>query len=410
VSSAARIVTIVGGGAYVPTLCEVLARAPLAGRHRIRLAARRSDRLAIVAAHASARVAAIRPHDGWTVTACRDNDEAIDGADDVVLLVRVGGSAARAHDERFPREFGLVGDEGLGPGGIANAYRTVPVLVALAERVRRAAPHARVWNLVAPLGVTTRLLLDEGLPAVGVCELPTVTLERLLAAAGADLTAARFDYAGLNHLGWFWNVRAGDVDVLARAAQLGLIDAHTLDRFAAAPLKYFYEVFAPAAAERLGLARDPERAATLARVSDRLLEHYRGNGDVAPESLRPTPWFDRALVPMLAACAGGPPFAGFANLRNTGGAIAPSLPAEAVVETATSIADGALVPRPWGQPPPQVERFLGQTALAEAMAFAAARAQSPALVRRALETLPLDVPRAALDGLVARAVTPIVET
>jgi alpha-galactosidase/6-phospho-beta-glucosidase family protein len=150
-------------------------------------------------------------------------------------------------------------------------------------------------------------------------------------------------------------------------------------------------------------------AATLAKISDRLVEHFRGQGDVELPALRPTPWFDRALVPMLAACAGGPPCAGFANLRNTGRAIAPSLPAEAVVETATSIAGGALAPRPWGQPPPEVARFLQQAALAEALAFAAARTQSPSLVRRALETLPLDLPRAALDGLVACAVAPIVE-
>ena len=421
--STGRIIAIVGGGAYVPALCEALARAPIPGRLHIRLSARRGDRLAIIAAHAGARVTALRPDDRWTVEAARDRREAIDGADDVVLLVRVGGTAARAHDERFPRELGLVGDEGLGPGGIANAYRTIPVLAELAGVVRRGAPHARVWNLVAPLGATTRVLLDEGVDAVGVCELPAVTLERLLAAASArpdDVRPrvrprvrpddVRFEYAGLNHLGWFWDVRAGDVDVLARAAEAGLVDAPTLDRFGAAPLKYFYEVFAPAAASRLGLVRDPERAATLATVSDRLLERYRGNGDGEPGPLRPTPWFDRALAPMIAACAGGPPFAGFANVRNAGGAIAPSLPPGAVVETATSIAGGVLVPRPWGTPPPAVERFLQQAARAEALAFAAARAQSPALVRRAIEALPLEVPRAALDGLVARAIAPIVET
>src|SRR5437870_5388579 len=86
-------------------------------------------------------------------------------------------------------------------------------------RRRRRCPRAAVLNLVAPLGITTRLLLDAGLDAIGVCELPRVTLEGWIAATATAAGNTSFRYAGLNHLGWFWDVRAGQVDVLARATE-----------------------------------------------------------------------------------------------------------------------------------------------------------------------------------------------
>src|SRR3954452_11857132 len=157
--------TIVGGGVFAPRLCEVLAeRLAHIPQLELRLSARRSDRLAIVTRHTRARLAGRRP--GWSVEGSSDLAIAAAGADLVVLLVRVGGLEARAWDETFPRRFGLVGDEGLGPGGIANAWRTLPELRRIAQAVQRAAPGARVLNLMAPLGITTRFLLEQGLDAV----------------------------------------------------------------------------------------------------------------------------------------------------------------------------------------------------------------------------------------------------
>ena len=67
-------------------------------------------------------------------------------------MIRVGGLAARQADEDLSRRFGVPGDEGLGPGGAANALRTLPVLAELAADLRRVAPGATVLNLVSPLG------------------------------------------------------------------------------------------------------------------------------------------------------------------------------------------------------------------------------------------------------------------
>ena len=119
-------ITIVGGGVYAPRLCEALAHTLPAAVARLSLSARHPARLQVLAAHAAGRLSAIRPE--WSVVAAPSLAAALEHSSLVVLLARVGGFAARAWDEEFPRRYGLVGDEGLGPGGIANAWRTIPEL------------------------------------------------------------------------------------------------------------------------------------------------------------------------------------------------------------------------------------------------------------------------------------------
>src|SRR6266545_918676 len=105
------VITIVGGGASAPRLCEALARSIALPEAMLRLTARRLDRLRILADHSSRLLAARRP--GWSVQAAPSLGAALENASIVVLLVRVGGLEARAWDESFPCRFGLVGDEGL---------------------------------------------------------------------------------------------------------------------------------------------------------------------------------------------------------------------------------------------------------------------------------------------------------
>jgi 6-phospho-beta-glucosidase len=383
------IVTIVGGGAFVPKLCEAAARLESLPPIELRLVARRAERLAIIADHAARAVARL-PGD-VRVTPFDAPAPALLGARVVVLLIRVGGLAARAHDEAFPRPFGLAGDEGLGPGGVANAYRTAPVLAGVARTIREHAPGAAVLNLVAPLGVTTRLLLDEGTDAIGLCELPLVTLEALARAAGVAARDVQYRYAGLNHLGWFWDAHAGGVDVIARAAAAGLADARVIARFGAAPLPYYHDVVDPEAGRRLGRARAPDRALALAALSERLLERFaRDPGGAAPElDERPTPWFERAVVPALRHALTGAPWRGFANVRNRG--LLRGLPDDQVVETPITADRGGLHPRAPGAVPDPVERFLSAAAHAEDLSYRAARARSPALVAEAIRALPLPI-------------------
>jgi 6-phospho-beta-glucosidase len=335
------------------------------------------------------------------VRGCPELGDALAGAQVVVLLIRVGGLAARAYDESFPARFDQIGDEGVGLGGMANAWRTLPILDGIASQIAQAAPAAHVLNLMAPLGVTTRLLVERGLRAVGLCELPTVTLARWRAASGVDaapqhhagVDAPALHYAGLNHLGFFWcpTLPALEHPVLRAAIAERHASPELVARFDGVPLHYLVEVFEPALAAQLGRSRRAGRARELAALQDVLVQRFAERpGAIADElAHRPTPWFELAVMPALAAVLGGPRFEGPLDVPNRG-ALAEA-PLEAIVELFGAL-DGATAElSPVAPRPPAVRDLLARFAAAEDALYRAARSRDRGLLRTSLDALPLDV-------------------
>lgn len=365
-------ILLVGGGAFAPRACEALAEAQVGhqGAVEVVLLARRERRLDLIARHANARVRDVHPT--WSVRRESDADRAIAGADAVILLARVGGHAARIHDESFPREFGLVGDEGLGPGGLANAWRTVPFMRMLAARLRHGAPDALIVNMMAPLGITTRVLIDEGIQCFGLCELPLRTLSRLGPSQGA------FRYVGLNHLGWFWDVE-------------GCPGLH--------PSPHYDSVFCAR-----GKPLPAGRGAQLQSLSGRLIDSFAVTS-TAPRGLeaeRPTPWFEVALAPCLAAMFGATPWNGFVNVPNDG--LVEELPFGHLIELAARVdAKGPHPVRP-GPLPGEVVDFLKAIAASESLALAAAMERDEGRLAEAVRALPLRIAESQVAKLVARIV------
>jgi len=428
-------VAVLGGGAFAARLAEVIATSGLPALD-LRLHARDAARLAVIAAHADGRlVAAGAPHRARAYPAL---DDALGGAAVVVLLVRVGGLAARAHDEAFPRQLGLVGDEGVGVGGMANAWRTVPALEAIAARIAARCPGARVLNLMAPLGVTTRLLGEAGLRAVGLCELPMVTAARWRAQAGVPREVPPLAYAGLNHLGFFWDPAgaagraaadggpaghrtqtaadaAGEHPLLRAAVAAGDVPEELLARLSAAPLHYFVDVFEPEAASRIGRQRRPGRAAELVALQADLVQAFRQRSGqpVADLDRRPTPWFDQALVPALHAALGGPAYRAALNLDN--GAALAEAPAAAIVELWGRLDGSGARFDPVPARPAPVRAVLARLAAAEDHLYRACVRRDRGLLAEALEALPLAwdrtdaALRAALIDGVCRPLTAIHE-
>lgn len=153
------------------------------------------------------------------VTATTDLREAVTGADFVFSAVRVGGAEARTVDERVALGLGLLGQETIGPGGLAYALRTIPVALEIARTVAELAPDAWVINFTNPAGIVTeamRSLLGDRV--VGICDTPIGLVRRVGRLLDVDLVAgergAEVDYVGLNHLGWLRGVRVDGVDRL----------------------------------------------------------------------------------------------------------------------------------------------------------------------------------------------------
>ena len=109
---------------------------------------------------------------GLSVTATTDLARALDGADVVIIALSVGGFASMRHDLEIPTRYGIrqpVGDS-VGPGGIARALRSVPVVTEVARAMERHCPEALLVNVSNPLTALCRAAgRVSGIRVVGLC-------------------------------------------------------------------------------------------------------------------------------------------------------------------------------------------------------------------------------------------------
>ncbi|MEV4742061.1 6-phospho-beta-glucosidase [Streptomyces sp. NPDC049555] len=344
-----KLAVVGGGSTYTPELADGFARlhATLPVDELV-LVDPDADRLERVGGLAR-RILARQGHPGrvsWT----SDLQAGTDGADAVLLQLRVGGQSAREQDETWPLECGCVGQETTGAGGLAKALRTVPVVLDIAERVRRRNPQAWIVDFTNPVGIVTRALLAAGHRAVGLCNV-AIGFQRkfagLLGVAPEDVT---LEHVGLNHLTWERAVRIGGRDVLPQllaehgetiAADLRLPRA-LLDRLGVVPsyyLRYFYRHDEVVEELRGG----PSRAAQVAEMERQLLAMYADPGlDEKPELLasRGGAFYSEAAVALTASLLRDTGDVQVVNTFNRG--TLPFLPDDAVIEVPAAVgAEGA---------------------------------------------------------------------
>lgn len=142
-------------------------------------------------------------------------DDAVRGAAFVFSAMRIGGIDERILDERTALKLGVLGQETVGPGGLAYALRTLPYAKHLAERVAALAPEAWVINFTNPAGIVTETMRAAlGDRVIGICDTPIGLMRRAVSAIGARPEDVTFDYVGLNHLGWLRSIHTDGVDRL----------------------------------------------------------------------------------------------------------------------------------------------------------------------------------------------------
>ncbi|MFF3246530.1 6-phospho-beta-glucosidase [Streptomyces sp. NPDC002870] len=312
-----KLAVVGGGSTYTPELIDGFARLrdtlPISELVLIDPAA---DRLELVGGLAR-RIFAKQGHDGKIVTTS-DVDAGVADADAVLLQLRVGGQAARKQDETWPLECGCVGQETTGAGGLAKALRTVPVVLDIAERVRRTSPDAWIIDFTNPVGIVTRALLQAGHKAVGLCNV-AIGFQRkfakLLEVAPSDV---HLNHVGLNHLTWETGVRLGGsdgVDLLPKLlAEHGdaiaddlRLPRQVLDRLGVVPSYYLRYFYAHDDVVR-ELRTKPSRAAEVAQMERQLLEMYGDPAlDTKPELLaeRGGAFYSEAAVDLAASLLGG---------------------------------------------------------------------------------------------------------
>ena len=244
---------------------------------------------------------------GWTTHL----GAALDGADVVLIQVRVGGYRARAFDETFPHEFGLPGEETMGPGGFANSLRTVPVVVNLGQAVQQHAPRAWVLNLTNPSSVIQLALQrTAALRVIGVCDSPVSMREGIAGVLDAGPDRVRVEYVGMHHFGWITRVwhegREVMSDVLKKVDELRWISvpADLVRAIEAVPHPYINYVLASQAMYERQQGRRP-RAKELADLEGELLAEYRAwlaTDDPRPPaglSCRRAVWYAKIIAPVI---------------------------------------------------------------------------------------------------------------
>jgi 6-phospho-beta-glucosidase len=137
------------------------------------------------------------------------------------------------------------------------ALRTIPVVLEYCDLLARYAPRAVLINFTNPAGLITQAISQHGkVRAVGVCDTPSGTVDRLAQFLQARRDEIGFSYSGLNHCGWISSFTVGGEEqigrLLARYSELQRFD----HRFApfdpglvrmlrAIPTEYLYYFYEP---------------------------------------------------------------------------------------------------------------------------------------------------------------------
>ncbi|NSC25257.1 6-phospho-beta-glucosidase [Streptomyces albus subsp. chlorinus] len=378
-----KLAVVGGGSTYTPELIDGFARLrEVLPIEELVLIDPATERLELVGGLAR-RIFAQQGHPG-TVTTTAGLDAGIDGADAVLLQLRVGGQTARNQDETWPLECGCVGQETTGAGGLAKALRTVPVVLDIAERVRRGNPDAWIIDFTNPVGIVTRALLTAGHKAVGLCNVAIGFQRKFARLLGVAPAEVHLDHVGLNHLTWELGVRLGGPDgtdvlpqLLAGHGDAVADDLHLphalVDRLGVVPsyyLRYYYAHDAVVRDQR----EKPTRAAEVAALEKQLLQLYADPAlDTKPELLarRGGAYYSEAAVDLAASLlgGGGSPHQAVNTLNN---GTLPFLPDDAVIETQARIGRDGAHPLPVPSLDPQFTGLIAHVAAYEDLALRAA--------------------------------------
>jgi 6-phospho-beta-glucosidase len=402
-------IAIIGGSSFsTPSLLRFIGSTNAPGHMEVVLAGRSREKLDAVS-----RASHLLVHCDLEITTELTDTrwpQILGGADSVIIQIRVGGFDGRLYDETFPHKYGLSGNEGLGPGGLSVGWRTWPVLAPILEAIVKFCPRAFVILLTSPLSPLVRAALKHtALNLVGICELPWTTLQELGHSLGLQVSEVQADYLGVNHLGWFFNIRSGSRDLsddLVAGKNL-FPRSPFLRSHGCYPTRYLRMHYEPNTVLAEQTSETP-RAEVLRDVQNRSYQAFRRGVPseiaIALES-RATPWYSQAVGPLLLAMGGQQieiPF--FLSVPNR--AYVPFLAPEDIIECRHDWLEGGLLRPPLiSVPPTHVIEHLVPFVQFERVATEAIMVRSIPLLRDALSLHPWTRGHAALGAIVDDIVT-----
>ena len=160
----------------------------------------------------------------WDYYATKTIDEALIGADFVVISILPGSFDEMESDVHAPEKYGIyqsVGDTS-GPGGIIRALRTLPMMEEIARAVEKNCPDAWVINYTNPMALSIKALYDTfpKIKAYGCCH-EVFGTQKILAKAlkdikgidGVNRSEIKTKVVGVNHFTWITKAQYKDINM-----------------------------------------------------------------------------------------------------------------------------------------------------------------------------------------------------
>ena len=366
-----KLAIVGAGSSYCPELMQgLIRRKDIITLDELRLSDIDESRLNIVGEFCEC----VLQENGMTprITRTTDLPRALESADFVVTQIRAGRLEARIRDEKIPLGFDLIGQETTGIGGFTNALRTIPQMEQIAKAIEQNAPDAWLVNFSNPSGIVTEFLLNHTrLKAVGLCNLPIGTQERVSKLLGLPMEQVRLETVSLNHCGAVTALHVGGENVLPQLLDAGMLDQAAqqdawvqnyrpiIELLRAIPndyLQYFFYHNRKLAEQKAALQT---RGEACVDIETRLLSYYADerNRTVPPMlAERGGHLYSEAAIALIASLSGAEPGYHVIDVQNRG--VIDFLPDNSVIETCCYVEKDSIRRVPLSVSPSAVLRSL----------------------------------------------------
>jgi alpha-galactosidase len=317
-----------------------------------------------------------------TLDSTRDLARALDGADFAISSIGVHGPGLQYHktDCDVAGRFGVIQTTGdtVGPAGLSQGLRIIPIFVHIAKTMERYCPKAILLQHSNPMNPICRAITKyTKINVIGYCHNVIGDVHYFAKVLEVPAAELEVNIAGPNHMNWMLGIRHNGRDVypeLARRLRARkspdkhLFAMEVYDLMGIYPIggdRHMIEFFPHS--RRATKPRNLEYGLTWrsdyivsAQATDRLTKKLRdlalraaGKLDVripTRETMSP-----EAMGSQLRAMTSGPEIIHFVNTPNRGAV--PNLPEWAVIELKAAIGSTGARPIYAGELPPQAARW-----------------------------------------------------
>lgn len=344
-----------------------------------------------------------------------DARAALQDADFIIFQFRAGLLQGRIQDEKIPLEFGLIGQETTGMGGLACSLRAFPIMEQYVHLIEQTAPRAWIINFSNPSGTLTEFMVNHlhHERCIGLCNVP---IEFVLEAAKAfvcEPDQVFLKYYGLNHLSWVEKVRIQDQDRTAEMWDRFKLNMKNIPQNDYEPkfiaqlkllpnpyLRYYYMTDRMLAAEIQERDAQGTRGEVIQRIEEQLLQLYsREELNEKPELLSQRGGFMYSTVAtgLMRDMALDCDTIHIVNTRNNG-AIA-DLPDDYILEIPARIRRNGPAPVPLGVCHPATSGLIHTIKNVERLVINGYAAQRDDLIKTAMLIHPLGPKESQLEAL-----------